>query len=88
MKNEEDSTSAGYVSALRATRADLLNSAKKCRDREKAARERGDTRTADTLKGEALGFSVVSNMIDEVLNRSVDDWGKIAEAYGAKGGTA
>ncbi len=78
----EDSTSAGYVSALRATRADLLNSAKKCLEGEKAARKRGDTRTADTLKGEALGFSVVSNMIDEVLNRR-----KVAEGYGAKGGT-
>ena len=84
----EDSTSAGYVSALRATRADLLNSARKCRDREKAARERGDTRTADTLKGEALAFSIVANMIDELVNRSADDWRKMAEGYGAEGGTA
>ncbi len=84
----EDSTSAGYVSALRATRADLLNSARRCRDREKAARKRGDTRTADTLKGEALAFSIVANKIDEVVNRSADDWRKMAEGYGAKGGTA
>ncbi len=83
----EDSTSAGYVSALRATRADLLMSARKCLEGEKAARKRGDTRKADTLKGEALAFSIVANMIDEVVNRSADDWRKMEEGYGAKGGT-
>ncbi len=86
MKNEEDS--AGYVTALRVARVNLTNSARICRDGEKAARERGDALAADRLKGEARGFSVVANMIYEVLNRSVDDWGKIAEAYGARGGTA
>ncbi len=84
----EDSTSAGYVSALKVAKADLLNSARKCLKGEKAARKRGDTLRADTLKGEALAFSIVANMIDEVVNRSVDDWRKMAEGYGAKGGTA
>ena len=93
MKNQtepimEDSVTTAYVSVLETTRMDLLNSARKCHEGERAARKLGDTLKADKLKGDSLGLKVVANMIYEVLNRSVDDWGKVEEAYRTKGGTA